>query len=166
MKLSDWKKIRTGKREYAGANLSGADLFRANLSGANLLRANLSGANLFRANLSGADLFRANLSEADLSRANLFRANLSGANLSEANLSGADLFRANLEHYYISGGSRNDSALFVPSQKKIWAGCFTGTALQFYRDCKAKNSPEHRLYIDTLKVILHHISRKNLPKKG
>ena len=121
MKLSDWKKIRTGKREYAGANLSGADLFRANL---------------FRANLSGA------------------------------NLSGANLFRANLEHYYISGGSRNDSALFVPSQKKIWAGCFTGTALQFYRDCKAKNSPEHRLYIDTLKVILHHISRKNLPKKG
>jgi len=116
MKLSDWKKIRTGKREYAGANLSGADL---------------SGANLFRANLSGANLSR-----------------------------------ANLEHYYISGGSRNDSALFVPSQKKIWAGCFTGTALQFYRDCKAKNSPEHRLYIDTLKVILHHISRKNLPKKG
>ena len=151
MKLSDWKKIRTGKREYAGANLSGADLFRANLFRANLSGANLSGANLFKANLSGANLFRANLSGADLSRANLSGANLSGANL---------------EYYYISGGSRNDSALFVPSQKKIWAGCFTGTALQFYRDCKAKNSPEHRLYIDTLKVILHHISRKNLPKKG
>ena len=141
MKLSDWKKIRTGKREYAGANLSGADLSRADLSGANL-----SGAKLLRANLSGADL--------------------SGANLSGANLSGADLSGAKLEHYYISGGSRNDSALFVPSLKKIWAGCFMGSALQFYRACKAKNSPEHRLYIDTLKVILHHISRKNLPKKG
>ena len=106
MKLSDWKKIRTGKREYAGANLSGADLSGANLSG------------------------------------------------------------AKLEHYYISGGSRNDSALFVPSLKKIWAGCFMGSALQFYRACKSKNSPEHRLYINTLKVILHHISRKNLPKKA
>ena len=131
MKLSDWKKIRTGKREYAGANLSGADLSRADLSGANLLRADLSGANLLRANLSGADLFE-----------------------------------AKLEHYYISGGSRNDSALFVPSLKKIWAGCFMGSALQFYRACKSKNSPEHRLYINTLKVILHHISRKNLPKKA
>ena len=146
MKLSDWKKIRTGKREYAGANLSGADLSGANLSGANLFR---------------ADLFEADLSRADLSGANLLRANLSGADLSGANLSGAKL-----EHYYISGGSRNDSALFVPSLKKIWAGCFMGSALQFYRACKAKNSPEHRLYIDTLKVILHHISRKNLPKKG
>ena len=141
MKLSDWKKIRTGKREYAGANLSGADLSRADLSGANL-----SGAKLLRANLSGADL--------------------SGANLSGANLSGADLSGAKLEHYYISGGSRNDSALFVPSLKKIWAGCFMGSALQFYRACKSKNSPEHRLYINTLKVILHHISRKNLPKKA
>ena len=111
MKLSDWKKIRTGKREYAGADLSGANLLRANLSG-------------------------------------------------------ADLFEAKLEHYYISGGSRNDSALFVPSLKKIWAGCFMGSALQFYRACKSKNSPEHRLYINTLKVILHHISRKNLPKKA
>ena len=156
MKLSDWKKIRTGKREYAGANLSGADLSGANLSGANLFRADLFEADLSRADLSGANLLRA-----DLSGANLLRANLSGADLSGANLSGAKL-----EHYYISGGSRNDSALFVPSLKKIWAGCFMGSALQFYRACKAKNSPEHRLYIDTLKVILHHISRKNLPKKG
>ena len=69
------------RADLSGADLSGADLFRANLSGANL-----SGADLFRANLSGADL-----SGADLSGADLFRANLSGANLS-----GADLFRANL----------------------------------------------------------------------
>jgi hypothetical protein len=75
----------------SGADLSGADLFRANLSGANLSGANLFRADLSGANLSGANLFRADLSGANLSGANLFRADLSGANLSGANLSGADL---------------------------------------------------------------------------
>ena len=65
--------------------------------------ANLSGANLFRADLSGAYLFRADLSGADLFRADLFRADLSGADLSGAYLSGANLFRADLSGADLSG---------------------------------------------------------------
>ncbi len=94
-----------------GANLSGANLYRANLRWANLYRANLEeanlrwadleGANLEEANLSGADLRWANLRGANLYRANLSRADLSradlrGANLSGANLEGANLYRADL----------------------------------------------------------------------
>ena len=75
-----------------GANLDGADLYRANLYGANL-----DGANLTRANLYGANLYGANLTRANLDRANLYGANLYGANLDRANLDGANLTRANLD---------------------------------------------------------------------
>ena len=78
---------------FSGADLRGADLYRADLrdadlSGADLYRADLRDADLSRANLSGADLSRANLSGADLSRADL-----SGANLSRANLVGATIVK-------------------------------------------------------------------------
>jgi len=82
------------RADLSGANLSGANLYRADLSGANLYRADLSGANLSGANLSGANLYRADLSGADLSRANLYRADLSRANLYRADLSGANLENA------------------------------------------------------------------------
>ena len=149
LKLSDWKKIRRGYKNYSQADLNGANLSRADLRGADLRGAILRWADLNGANLNGADLREADLSGADLSGAILGR-----ADLNEANLRGA-----NLPHYYISGGFRNDSALFVPSLGKIWAGCWAGTALEFYRRCKTK-TPEHRLYITTLKNILHYLSRK------
>ncbi len=68
----------------------------------NLRGANLRGADLFRAILRGADLRVANLQDAvllsaDLQRADLRRANLQGATLVGANLQGADLRRANLQ---------------------------------------------------------------------
>ena len=102
-----------------GANLYGADLYRANLRdadlrGANLYRANLRNSNLRDANLRGADLYRANLRDANLYGANLYRANLYGANLRDANLyranfrdadlRGANLYRANL--YGVRGFSK------------------------------------------------------------
>src|SRR3990170_2612872 len=49
-----------------GANLQGANLWRADLRGANLWRANLQGANLREADLRGANLWVTNLQEADL----------------------------------------------------------------------------------------------------
>jgi len=85
-----------GKVIFDGADLSGANLYRADLSGADLSGADLSGANLYRADFSGADLSGANLSGANLTGANLSGANLTGANLTGANLSGADLSGANL----------------------------------------------------------------------
>jgi hypothetical protein len=89
----------------AGADLSGANLYRADLYGANLSRADLYGADLSGADLSGADLYGANLSRADLYGANLSRADLYGANLSGANLSGANLYRANLSRADLYGAN-------------------------------------------------------------
>ena len=75
------------RADLGGADLLGANLYRAVLSGANLLGANLGGANL-----SGANLLGANLSGADLLGANLSGADLLGANLLGANLYLADLY--------------------------------------------------------------------------
>ena len=82
--------------DLSNANLRGADLRGADLRGVNLSGANLRGSQFITANLSGAKLIRANLSGADLRNANLsgaklIRANLSGAYLIRADLSGADL---------------------------------------------------------------------------
>jgi uncharacterized protein YjbI with pentapeptide repeats len=55
-----------------GANLSGADLYRANLSGADLRGANLSGADLCGANLRGANLCGVDLREAELQNAKFY----------------------------------------------------------------------------------------------
>ena len=94
---ADWvsqKRPCPEKPDLAGANLTGANLFRANLTGADL-----TGANLFRANLTGADLTGANLTGADLTGANLAGADLAGANLTGANLTGANLYGADLEEW-------------------------------------------------------------------
>jgi hypothetical protein len=61
----------SGRLDFSGANLRGANLSEANLRGANLSEANLRGANLRGANLSEADLRGANLRGANLSEANL-----------------------------------------------------------------------------------------------
>ncbi len=70
-----------------GADLRGADLFRAYLPGADLFGAILRGAYLPGANLTGADL-----RGADLTGANLCYADLRGAILRGANLFGVNLF--------------------------------------------------------------------------
>ena len=108
---------------FAGANLSGADIF-GKLSKANFANANLSGANLHQskptemlmatrtelidcnfsgANLSGADLNNVWLTFADFTNANLAAANLSRADLSKANLTGANISGANLERANLDG---------------------------------------------------------------
>ena len=69
-----------------GAELRGAELFRANLRAAKL-----SGAYLFAANLRVAKLSGAYLIGANLGAAYLLGADLCGADLSRAHLSGADL---------------------------------------------------------------------------
>src|ERR1700676_4776993 len=70
--------------DFAGANLSDADLTAVNLQGADLTKVNLRGADLSMANLRGA-----NLVEADLRETNLLGTEFSGANLMGANLYGA-----------------------------------------------------------------------------
>src|SRR5882757_9831195 len=67
--------------DFAGANLSDADLTAVNLQGADLTKVNLRGADLSMANLRGV-----NLVEADLRETNLLGAEFSGANLMGANL--------------------------------------------------------------------------------
>ena len=72
-----------------GADLSGANLYKADLDYADLRFANLSNANLNWADLSGANLYKAFLSNADLANADLYKANLTGASLADAVLIGA-----------------------------------------------------------------------------
>ena len=69
-----------------GADLQGADLFRAYLIGADI-----EGANFERANLGGATLKRANLGGANLQGADISNTNLEGANLENANLGVCDI---------------------------------------------------------------------------
>jgi uncharacterized protein YjbI with pentapeptide repeats len=80
-----------GRVNFAGANLSGADLTDVKLAYAGLEGANLEHAVLFRADLERAGLFRANLEHAVL-----FRANLTGALLFRTKLTGAELTYADL----------------------------------------------------------------------
>ena len=80
-----WVDGKGGKcANLGGANLGGADLYRANLTGANLKNAYLWDANLTGAILWGAILWGANLTGASLYCANLTGADLTGANLSNA----------------------------------------------------------------------------------
>jgi uncharacterized protein YjbI with pentapeptide repeats len=88
--------------DFAGANLTDADLRYTNLSqtnlqGANLFLADLQSANLSQANLQDALLFGADLQAADLSQANLRSVDLSGTDLQGANLREADLQNAALD---------------------------------------------------------------------
>jgi len=109
--------------DFAGCDLSAAQLRDATLSGADLsaaqLRnATLSGANLSNAELRGADLSGANLSAADLSAAELKGANLSdtdlsntilrATNLSDVNLKGANLSSADRRSRGKGAGSRGN----------------------------------------------------------
>jgi hypothetical protein len=119
-----------GGADLTGADLNGADLTGADLTGADLNVADLTGADLRGANLRGADLDWANLSGANLGWANLSGANLSGANLSGANLSGAYLSGVYLrDQWIIQGGVRSDGYHFLlqkltqDSEPMVKAGC-------------------------------------------
>lgn len=93
--------VINGCRLAQGAQCPNVDLRYKDLTRINLAGADLSGANLFRTDLTGANLSAANLSGARLSSASLIGANLSGADLSGTRmvftmLGGADLTGANL----------------------------------------------------------------------
>jgi uncharacterized protein YjbI with pentapeptide repeats len=112
--LTQWNKWREANQTVSilleGANLAGADLWKANLTGANLKNVNLAGADLWEADLKSTDLWNANLKGAEL-----ISANLESANLINVNLEGADLWKANLK------GAKFISAI-LNSQTFIW-GC-------------------------------------------
>ena len=61
--MTQWNNWRENNQTVSilleGANLAGADLWKANLAGANLRNVNLEGADLWKANLKGAKLISA-----------------------------------------------------------------------------------------------------------
>jgi len=96
------RRYAAGEREFAGidlteANLCGINLAGVNLSGAEFMRADLTTANLSGANLRGASFWKANLNAVNLSNAVANSTLFSGANLFAAMLEGADLRGAILE---------------------------------------------------------------------
>ncbi|NMF84467.1 pentapeptide repeat-containing protein [Nodosilinea sp. P-1105] len=114
-----------GDRQFAGIDLSAAQLFEAdlrhidlqasclnrlyapysNFSQGNLQAVTLMGAELGDSSFYGADLSQAILTNASLSRADLRAANFGGANLRGANLQGADLRQANLTSADLEGAN-------------------------------------------------------------
>lgn len=104
---------------YEQLDLRWADLGGANLRGANLYRADLGGADL-----GGANLYRASLRSAYLSEANLYGANLRGVDLSAANLSGADLSGADLRGANLFGADLSGTNL----SEALWDYTTIGTA--------------------------------------
>ena len=102
-----WSKCDFARKNFEGADLSGAVmddivLHHSKLKGINLEHADLRGADLSNTDLSGANLKRARLNKAILKDANL-----SGADLSGANLEGADLERSNLTGAILKGTKLN-----------------------------------------------------------
>ena len=102
--------------DVRGAELPGADLYRANAAGAFLLKANLTGANLQSADLELADLRyvrldRSHLFGANLAQADLRNGNLQGADLREAALLFTDLQNANLKRTDLRGAFLNNADL-------------------------------------------------------
>jgi len=77
------QRYSAGERDFAGADLRGADL-----QGVTLRGADFSGADLREADLSGADLSQANLYGADLRGASLRGVNLRGSNMQGVSLGG------------------------------------------------------------------------------
>jgi uncharacterized protein YjbI with pentapeptide repeats len=127
--LTEWNEWRENNQIVSifleGANLAGADLWKADLAGANLKNANLTGADLWHANLKSTDLCNADLKDAEL-----INANLVDAKLINVNLRGADLWHANLK-------GAKFIATIVDRQTFIW-GCdfdkqtvLTGEGLNF-----------------------------------
>ena len=112
----DWRRCLLDRRDFQGADLTGAilrdtSLQRSDLSWAKLVgvegpdarfvsailtEADLSQANFRSADFSRADLRGAKLTNADLRLARFFNANLQGADLTGANLAGVDLTGAQL----------------------------------------------------------------------
>ncbi len=144
-----------GGRDFAeaqleGANLQNVQLISVNLNGANFRNANLAGANLAHAKLLGADLRGANLTKANLIGvsaigAKLDGANLTGANATLGNFSGAQLTRIVGDRTDFSGaemycasfvGARLDGALF--RRADLTDVDFTGASLKDARFQEAK----------------------------
>jgi uncharacterized protein YjbI with pentapeptide repeats len=112
--------------DFAGANLSDADLTAVNLQGADLTKVNLRGADLSMANLRGA-----NLVEADLRETNLLGAEFSGANLMGANLYGAQgLWAGRLGGTNLFDATLPEAVGAYDGGKTI--GQFTQAARRFY----------------------------------
>ena len=112
----DWRRCYQDGRDFAGADLSRAQLRDASFTRADLAKATFDGADAYRAkfysaNMAGVSFAAARVAEADFSEADLtgalftkadmrgaklVAADLRGADFKGANLRGADFFRAQL----------------------------------------------------------------------
>lgn len=97
--------------DWAGCNLTNADLSHATMNGANL-----SGAVLKGANFNGSNLTSAIMTKADLT----------GATLPVANLASADLTNANLTQAVIKGSSLNKTIMAGTTLTKVIGRQITG----------------------------------------
>jgi uncharacterized protein YjbI with pentapeptide repeats len=119
--------------DFAGVDLSGADLVHAYMRGADFTDAKLIGANLALANLSDAKLIRAdlgfaNLGGVDLRQAQLVQADLSGANFSESSVNPERFYPR--QRYIFFGSSYSDLSCADLSDSNLRGTNFSGANLR------------------------------------
>jgi hypothetical protein len=153
------KQLRTNRKNFSGWDLRYSDFSGSNFSGSNfrgsdLRYSDLSGSNFSGSDLSGSDLSGSDLRYSDFSGSNFRGSDLKFSDLRYSDLRYSDLRYSSLNHYYISAGTRNDSALWIPELNKIYAGCFIGTLIEFVNKIKRDNIPEQLFYIDLLKIYI------------
>lgn len=101
---------RPDGKDFADAEIPGANFEAAPLVGADFAGANLAAANFARADLTSASLCKANLDYANLRGANLRHANLRRATLFEADLTGAILDGADFRGAYFKGAKLEETS--------------------------------------------------------
>jgi len=121
-KITHKLKAAGKKINLEGANLQGAQLFRACLDGANLKEANLTYANLDKADIHDANLIGTDLADASLREcymthssaqfANFYKADLTKASVSHTNLSYAKFAKANLTQTGMWGAIFTNALLY------------------------------------------------------
>lgn len=110
LEYADLQDAKLENSFFRGAHLENASLYGANLRGANLYAAYLQGADLSSAHLEDASFFVANLAGARLGFAHLDNANLRSAQLEGAYLEYASLTGAHLSGARLDGKTRLNEA--------------------------------------------------------
>ena len=121
---------------WAGCNLTNANLNQSNLSGANLAGANLTHATFNGANVAGVTLTTANLTGAGLTNIDLSSVNMTGANLTQAVIKSTSLNKTVMTNTTLAKviGRQITGAPVLPAGWAVISGSLVGPGADLSND--------------------------------